>query len=272
MSSLRRNIRGSLFTHAREQDFIFRIRIAGETADGARPPFWFPRRLVHKRVGDTALPKNAHLDSNQEATTASLQLIDGIHPRKPKQPAARKLAPNMTGCPQWSPTQKAGTMLCLLSRRKPKPSVSMKSDLEGRNNDRRDPRTGRHAERLNEVRPRRPEQSGTDGVHEWPITDTVSMKSGLEGRNNRPSLRRRDPRPAGLNEVRPGRPEQSGAAVQADRAGRGVSMKSGLEDRNNPKRSGHWLTANLCLNEVRPGRPEQYVQLRDRRPRHRQSQ
>ena len=25
-------------------------------------------------------------------------------------------------------------MLCLLSRRKPKPSVSMKSDLEGRNN------------------------------------------------------------------------------------------------------------------------------------------
>ena len=98
-------------------------------------------------------------------------------------------------------------MLCLLSRRKPKPSVSMKSDLEGRNNDRRDPRTGRHAERLNEVRPRRPEQS----VEGKTLADAtlVSMKSGLEGRNNA---------------------ELAGESV-ADKLT--VSMKSGLEGRNN---------------------------------------
>ena len=97
-------------------------------------------------------------------------------------------------------------MLCLLSRRKPKPSVSMKSDLEGRNNDRRDPRTGRHAERLNEVRPRRPEQS----VEGKTLADAtlVSMKSGLEGRNNKLTRRRAD----NITQV---------------------SMKSGLEGRNN---------------------------------------
>ena len=97
-------------------------------------------------------------------------------------------------------------MLCLLSRRKPKPSVSMKSDLEGRNNDRRDPRTGRHAERLNEVRPRRPEQS----VEGKTLADAtlVSMKSGLEGRNNQTG-------PVATEQIRV------------------VSMKSGLEGRNN---------------------------------------
>ena len=97
-------------------------------------------------------------------------------------------------------------MLCLLSRRKPKPSVSMKSDLEGRNNDRRDPRTGRHAERLNEVRPRRPEQS----VEGKTLADAtlVSMKSGLEGRNNGASIGDSISERRGLNEVWPRRPEQ----------------------------------------------------------------
>ena len=127
---------GNAFIHTREQDFIFRIRIAGETADEARPPFRFPRRLVHKGVGDTALPKNAHFDSNQEATTASLQLIDGIHPRKPKQPAAREQAPNMTGWPQRSPTQKAGTMIPVMCWMDEFANIG-----------------------LNEVRPRRPKQS-----------------------------------------------------------------------------------------------------------------
>ena len=88
--------------------------------------------------------------------------------------------------------------------------VSMKSDLEGRNN-----RTAPSATRwactsLNEVRPRRPEQSRLD----WePCTgQEVSMKSGLEGRNNR----RLD---------------------YLASAGAGVSMKSGLEGRNNLRKN-----------------------------------
>ena len=162
---------------------------------------------MHKGVGDTALPKNAHFDGNQEAAAASLQLIGGIHPRKPKQPATQEQAPNMTEWSQWSPTQKAGTMLCLLSRRKPKPSVSMKSDLEGRNNAPSSISTPAPRIRLNEVRPRRPEQCDRPGRE----TD-----GGI-----------------GLNEVRPRRPEQS-----AGEPGDGVdcvivSMKSGLEGRNN---------------------------------------
>ena len=58
----------------------------------------------------------------------------------------------------------------------------MKSGLEGRNNHAEPPDTGHDLPRLNEVRPRRPEQSARcvmllrDGA--------VSMKSGLEGRNN----------------------------------------------------------------------------------------
>ena len=60
--------------------------------------------------------------------------------------------------------------------------------------------------RLNEVRPRRPEQSQLDGESSY--ATMVSMKSGLEGRNNpNPRLRRRDPERR-LNEVRPRRPEQ----------------------------------------------------------------
>ena len=60
--------------------------------------------------------------------------------------------------------------------------VSMKSGLEGRNNERK------------------------DGCH--PAGRHVSMKSGLEGRNN--SFSEKGPSPARqrLNEVRPRRPEQ----------------------------------------------------------------
>mgnify|MGYP001641225748 CR=1 FL=1 len=63
--------------------------------------------------------------------------------------------------------------------------VSMKSGLEGRNNPHHQmtPVAGERC--LNEVRPRRPEQS----AHGRPAPGTlrVSMKSGLEGRNNAPT-------------------------------------------------------------------------------------
>ena len=73
-------------------------------------------------------------------------------------------------------------MLCLLSRRKPKSSVSIKSDLEGRNNYLAIEWVHHHPGSLNEVRPRRPEQ--------WYHTGTDFAGA------------------AGLNEVRPRRPEQ----------------------------------------------------------------
>ena len=86
--------------------------------------------------------------------------------------------------------------------------VSMKSGLEGRNNAARDPRVRNPAGRLNEVRPRRPEQCdrsllGRTCAHE------VSMKSGLEGRNNPVEVGNHLVVRVGLNEVRPRRPEQS---------------------------------------------------------------
>ena len=60
----------------------------------------------------------------------------------------------------------------------------MKSGLEGRNNLNKDGEDFDALVRLNEVRPRRPEQSRIwNGRHS---ALTVSMKSGLEGRNNRP--------------------------------------------------------------------------------------
>ena len=85
--------------------------------------------------------------------------------------------------------------------------------------------------RLNEVRPRRPEQylyiRNLDvGV------DYVSMKSGLEDRNN----------------------QGDRYAVQHEQA---VSMKSGLEDRNNGVETSRRQGPAGCLNEVRPRRPEQ---------------
>ena len=84
----------------------------------------------------------------------------------------------------------------------------MKSGLEGRNND---PALGGGSQdptRLNEVRPRRPEQSVLPEAHPA-AGNQVSMKSGLEGRNNR----------QGHHGCRWGYQE--------------VSMKSGLEGRNN---------------------------------------
>ena len=108
--------------------------------------------------------------------------------------------------------------------------VSMKSGLEGRNNPCQPSRLLNLRLRLNEVRPRRPEQSEEPTDWSWENL-RVSMKSGLEGRNNFiPAL--------------------------AETAHWFVSMKSGLEGRNNwgprLKKCSTWR-----LNEGRPRRPEQ---------------
>ena len=83
----------------------------------------------------------------------------------------------------------------------------MKSGLEGRNNPAAPspyrPRCGS----LNEVRPRRPEQSSAEAVDAVVQVD-VSMKSGLEGRNNTLAGRHFPYGYTRLNEVRPRRPEQ----------------------------------------------------------------
>ena len=74
-------------------------------------------------------------------------------------------------------------------------AVSMKSGLEDRNNAlSRRGRQCRFLRRLNEVRPRRPEQSGPQEATDT-LYNTVSMKSGLEDRNNQnpTKLRRRHP-------------------------------------------------------------------------------
>ena len=62
--------------------------------------------------------------------------------------------------------------------------VSMKSGLEGRNNEGQGIRDCQLVYCLNEVRPRRPEQLFRFR-HLGPEYSRVSMKSGLEGRNNR---------------------------------------------------------------------------------------
>ena len=135
--------------------------------------------------------------------------------------------------------------------------VSMKSGLEGRNNPAGSSNGYCSMGRLNEVRPRRPEQWGL-WVHQRRTKELVSMKSGLEGRNNklvvtnpdsvdtvsmksglegRNNLRCHDPPRLpehGLNEVRPRRPEQWPGSVGTDQEDQLVSMKSGLEGRNNP--------------------------------------
>ena len=61
--------------------------------------------------------------------------------------------------------------------------VSMKSGLEGRNNESRQGHPRPLPPSLNEVRPRRPEQSA-GRIDRLNTEYTVSMKSGLEGRNN----------------------------------------------------------------------------------------
>ena len=108
----------------------------------------------------------------------------------------------------------------------------MKSGLEGRNNRMAAPPRRSQPQRLNEVRPRRPEQwYRRENSPEPP--ELVSMKSGLEGRNN------------------------GNVALTAE-AQEGVSMKSGLEGRNNVARKTSLKATTQRLNEVRPRRPEQY--------------
>ena len=115
-------------------------------------------------------------------------------------------------------------------RRMTIPDVSMKSGLEGRNN------TSSNDEQillffgLNEVRPRRPEQSADP---HYPMGATNRLN---EVRPRRPEQSSATSRPccrhACLNEVRPRRPEQSDEFIHLVLDLR-VSMKSGLEGRNN---------------------------------------
>ena len=107
----------------------------------------------------------------------------------------------------------------------------MKSGLEGRNNTRKI--QGKHQSHwcLNEVRPRRPEQSDQDIILDIPVN--VSMKSGLEGRNNKQLMTIAESCAKRLNEVRPRRPEQFV----------GCCAKG--------------VVYGKRLNEVRPRRPEQ---------------
>ena len=60
----------------------------------------------------------------------------------------------------------------------------MKSGLEGRNNDALFEVYATAEERLNEVRPGRPEQCDKSKIGRYTSKQAVSMKSGLEGRNN----------------------------------------------------------------------------------------
>ena len=113
------------------------------------------------------------------------------------------------------------------------PQVSMKSGLEGRNNDALVAELEEDGVLcLNEVRPRRPEQYAF--------------------------LRRPAVGVCCLNEVRPRRPEQCAMRELAP-LGERVSMKSGLEGRNNPPGwcGRTWIRCAAGLNEVRPRRPEQ---------------
>ena len=92
---------------------------------------------------------------------------------------------------------------------------------------------------LNEVRPRRPEQS--QNTQNSTPTIPVSMKSGLEGRNNKahaPSTNTTTPHR--LNGVRPRWPEQYNEALTAE-GKKKVSMESGLDGRNNLRRGWAWL-------------------------------
>ena len=83
----------------------------------------------------------------------------------------------------------------------------MKSGLEGRNNVLEGNRRVSALKGLNEVRPRRPEQS-QNNPHNTPTIPEVSMKSGLEGRNNEYLEKQGIWSIVRLNEVRPRRPEQ----------------------------------------------------------------
>ena len=145
-------------------------------------------------------------------------------------------------------------------------SVSMKSGLEGRNNERPDA-AGHFSIRLNEVRPRRPEQSGAPTIMVWVMCDSLN-----EVRPRRPEqlpMQSSGP-PTGccLNEVRPRRPEQCTLDLDAyDLAI--VSMKSGLEGRNNSPPATTSNAGMRGLNEVRPRRPEQWPRPPPHAPRNR---
>ena len=91
--------------------------------------------------------------------------------------------------------------------RRPNIRVSMKSGLEGRNNPTSAQLKAAWKLGLNEVRPRRPEQSISSEDDEFLVT-VVSMKSGLEGRNNVHLTFYPMGSQCCLNEVRPRRPEQ----------------------------------------------------------------
>ena len=123
-------------------------------------------------------------------------------------------------------------MGCLPGHEQTPVLVSMKSGLEGRNNLSQLPERPQDPSLcLNEVRPRRPEQSSSKRLSSATRLG-VSMKSGLEGRNNLLD----SPKDPGIH---------------------WVSMKSGLEGRNNPHGRGRGRRGLRRLNEVRPRRPEQ---------------
>ena len=158
----------------------------------------------------------------------------------------------------------------------------MKSGLEGRNNATNPGTSPTRPARLNEVRPRRPEQSSDIlflSVIIWCLNEVRPR------RPEQSTLRRSSSAPVkSLNEVRPRRPEQcpvvgddarwvyvsmkSGLegrnnyhpAKSTDRHLPHVSMKSGLEGRNNALHLGNNRTESITsLNEVRPRRPEQWI-------------
>ena len=120
--------------------------------------------------------------------------------------------------------------------------VSMKSGLDGRNNWEATFSRVSPESRLNEVRPRWPEQYPALAVGDI-LRDTVSMKSGLEDRNNASSrdyllFAFRVSMKSGLEDRNNRCEAQNSAACHR------VSMKSGLEDRNNaahprPRRRHH---------------------------------
>ena len=115
-----------------------------------------------------------------------------------------------------------------------------------------------YAIRLNEVRPRRP---GTNAEFiGWPeaVDIAVSMKSGLEGRN-KPGYGTWGFCHAILVSMKSGlegrnKLQDVGPSGNQDEH---VSMKSGLEGRNKRSFRPAIDGSTRCLNEVRPRRPEQ---------------
>ena len=132
----------------------------------------------------------------------------------------------------------------------------MKSGLEGRNKLSWRTTLPRLSTCLNEVRPRRPEQTG-DRVVGSVVTDGVSMKSGLEGRNKRIQLAERAGPVVGVS-MKSGLEGRNKRVVRRQRKPPSiVSMKSGLEGRNKRPNCRTTSPGISSLNEVRPRRPEQ---------------